>query len=99
MFTEEKIARMPIQYTKPEEVRTRTPQAAKRKRYRVGHELSKAGMIVSLTTVVLTGLRVLRPMMPLHPISGMALIGFAIWHIYQKDQRVVHSKTRSGRHS
>ncbi len=65
----------------------------RRKRRRVGHELSKTGMIASLTVIALTGFRILKPMLPLHPIAGMAFIGFALWHVYQKDQRVVQLET------
>ena len=52
--------------------------------------VSKTGMIASLTVIALTGSRILKPMLPLHPIAGMAFIGFALWYVYQKDHRVVH---------
>ncbi|MEO5331088.1 MAG: hypothetical protein H7839_03630 [Magnetococcus sp. YQC-5] len=70
------------------------PHSAKQQRRnrRVGHELSKTGMIASLTVIALTGFRILKPMLPLHPLAGMAFIGFALWHVYQKDHRVVHLK-------
>ncbi|MBF0161214.1 MAG: hypothetical protein HQL88_02905 [Magnetococcales bacterium] len=98
MISEEKIAHLPALHPQQEE--EHAPHGEKHKRkWRVGHELSKTGMIVSLTIVALTGLRILRPMMPLHPIAGVALVGFALWHVYQKDQRAVHSKTHSGKHA
>lgn len=69
------------------------PVRQRRKTHRVGHELSKTGMIASLTVIALTGFRILKPMLPVHPIAGIAFIGFALWHVYQKDQRVVHVET------
>ncbi|MEO5364184.1 MAG: hypothetical protein H7838_11265 [Magnetococcus sp. DMHC-8] len=61
----------------------------RRRERRIGHELSKTGMIASLTVIALTGFRILKPMLPVHPIAGLAFIGFALWHVYQKDQRTV----------
>lgn len=71
-----------------------TPHASQSKRRgrHVGHEISKTGMVASLTVIALTGFRVLKPMMPLHPLAGMAFIGFALWHLYQKDQRIAYSE-------
>lgn len=71
-----------------------TPQTSQPKRRirRAGHEISKVGMIASLTIIALTGFRVLKPMLPLHPLAGMAFIGFALWHVYQKDQRIAYSE-------
>ncbi|MBF0460242.1 MAG: hypothetical protein HQL87_02495 [Magnetococcales bacterium] len=57
----------------------------------LGRERSKAGIIASLMLITLTGFRILRPTMPLHPIAGVVLIGFTLWHLYQKDQRPVHA--------
>ncbi|MBF0583940.1 MAG: hypothetical protein HQL80_06860 [Magnetococcales bacterium] len=71
--------------------RIKTSQQRRRAR-RVGHELSKTGMIASLTVIALTGFRVLKPMMPLHPMAGLAFIGFALWHVYQKDQRAAYTE-------
>ncbi len=46
-------------------------------------DLIKVGMGVSLATLLLTALRIVRPMMPLHPVAGAALVTFTLLHIFR----------------
>ncbi len=41
----------------------------------------KAGMAVSLTSLVLSGFKVVRPIVPLHPLLGVALVVFTVLHL------------------
>jgi hypothetical protein len=43
---------------------------------------AKVGMGVSMGTLVYTGLKRGRRSMNVHTWAGMALLGFALWHIY-----------------
>ena len=58
---------------------------------RSGRELAKTGMIVSTTTMLLTGFRFLKPLNPLHRLAGVAFLGFALWHVVQ-NEKIVRSK-------
>lgn len=51
-------------------------------------ELAKTGMIASMTTVTLTGFRVIKPLAPLHPIAGVLFLGFTLWHIWENEKIV-----------
>lgn len=56
-------------------------------KFRKGRELSKFGMASSLTALVLTGFRIVRPMTPLHhPIASVAFLIFAAWHLYENEK-------------
>ena len=59
--------------------------------FRSGKELAKTGMIASTTTMALTGLRILKPLNPLHRFAGIAFLGFTLWHVVQ-NERVVRRK-------
>lgn len=54
---------------------------------KTGREFAKTGMVASLTTVVLTGFRVLRPLNPLHTVAGVLFVGFSLWHMLQNEKR------------
>ncbi|MEO5333138.1 MAG: hypothetical protein H7839_14045 [Magnetococcus sp. YQC-5] len=54
---------------------------------KTGRELVKTGMVASLTTVLLTGFRVLRPLNPLHTVAGVLFVGFSLWHMMQNEKR------------
>ncbi|MBF0438659.1 MAG: hypothetical protein HQL93_06005 [Magnetococcales bacterium] len=51
-----------------------------------GREFAKTGMVASLTAVTLTGFRVLRPLNPLHTVSGILFLGFTIWHMLHNEK-------------
>lgn len=52
-----------------------------------GREFAKTGMVASLTAVVLTGMRVLKPLNPLHTVAGYLFVGFSLWHMMQNEKR------------
>lgn len=51
--------------------------------------IAKIGMSLSLGTLVATGLIAGRGARTLHVLSGIAMVGFSIWHysLYQQDPR------------
>lgn len=61
---------------------------------RSGRELAKTGMIASTTTMLLTGFRLVKPLNPLHPLAGVAFLGFALWHVVQ-NEKIVRRKRRA----
>lgn len=57
----------------------------RRRRSPIGREVTKVGMAATLTTTILTGFRILRPMR-LHPIAGGLFVAFALAHLLLNDK-------------
>ena len=57
------------------------PQNKGKARRRHG-ELLKVGMVASLTTLVLTGFHIVKPMKPMHHLSAIAFIAFMALHTH-----------------
>lgn len=58
-------------------------KTADNRRKSASRELVKAGMVMSMGAALYTGLAAGRAVRLLHPWSGLALLGFSLWHLGQ----------------
>ena len=68
--------------TSPQKTSGRQVARNKGKSRRRHGELLKVGMVASLTTLILTGFGIVKPMKPMHHLSAIAFIALAALHTH-----------------